>query len=156
MWFAALQLYIPVSLIPQDSFNLSGNCVFDNLFQRTIFHLLMTSTYYTGKLINDSWLKIYMNTDPDLDLQIWLWPWHLTSASNKVYRNVKVQDGTWTFEHKFLKKLLMSNVYLKDMPLAGHLYRVTMQKVPRIPRQNTKKNHVQVQCVSLCFTVFQV
>ncbi len=23
----------------------------------------------------------------------------------------KVQDGTWTFEHEFLKKLLMGNVY---------------------------------------------
>ncbi len=39
------------------------------------------------------------------------------------------------FEHEFLKKLLMSNVYLKDMPLAGHLYRVTMQKVPEIVRK---------------------
>ena len=43
--------------------------------------------------------------------------------------DLKVQDGTWTFEHEFLKKLLMSNVYLKDIPLAGHLYRVTIWKV---------------------------
>ena len=49
----------------------------------------------------------------------------------------KVQDGTWTFEHKILKKLLKSNAYLKDMPLAAHLHGVTMQKVPQIPRQKT-------------------
>ncbi len=39
----------------------------------------------------------------------------------------------------------MSNVYLKDMSLAGHLYRVTTQKVPQIVRQKTgkiSKNHV--------------
>ena len=33
----------------------------------------------------------------------------------------------------------MSNVSLKDMPLAGHLYRVNMQKVPQILRQKTGK-----------------
>ena len=39
----------------------------------------------------------------------------------------------------------MSNVYVKDMPLAGHLYRVTMQKLPQILGQKTEKitkNHV--------------
>ncbi len=57
----------------------------------------------------------------------------------KSLRQVKVEDGTWTFEHEFLKKLLISNVYLKEMPLAGHLYRVTMQKVPQILRQKPGK-----------------
>ncbi len=33
----------------------------------------------------------------------------------------------------------MSNVYLKDMALEGHLYRVKMQKVPQILRQKTWK-----------------
>ncbi len=59
--------------------------------------------------------------------------------------SIKVQDGTWTFEHEFLKKLLMGNVYLKDIPLAGHLYRVSMQKVPQILSQKTgkiSKSHV--------------
>ncbi len=55
------------------------------------------------------------------------------------YIPLKVEDGTLTFEHKFLKKLPISNVYLKEMPLAGHLYKVTMQKVPQILRQKPGK-----------------
>ncbi len=38
----------------------------------------------------------------------------------------------------------MSNVYLNDVPLAGHLYRVTMQKVPQIlgqKQEKSQKNH---------------
>ena len=57
-----------------------------------------------------------------------------------------MQDGTWTFEHEFFKKLLMGNVHQKDIPLAGHLYKVTMKKVPLILRhkigKNQNKNHV--------------
>ncbi len=35
------------------------------------------------------------------------------SILNAQYKkSIKVQDGTWTFEHEFLKKLLMCNVYL--------------------------------------------
>ena len=51
----------------------------------------------------------------------------------------KVEDGAWTFEHKFLKRLLISDVYPKEMPLGGHLYGVTMQKVPQILRQRPGK-----------------
>ena len=34
----------------------------------------------------------------------------------------------------------MSNVYLKDIPSAGHLYGVTMQKVPQILSQKQEKS----------------
>ena len=33
----------------------------------------------------------------------------------------------------------MSNVYLKDITLTGHLYRVTIQKVPQILSKKTGK-----------------
>ncbi len=41
----------------------------------------------------------------------------------------KVDDGTWTFEHEFLKKLLISNVYLKEMPLGKHYLWVAFSKI---------------------------
>ena len=41
----------------------------------------------------------------------------------------------------------MSNVYLKDITLAGHLYRVTMQKVPQILRQKNREN-LKKSCLS--------
>ncbi len=34
----------------------------------------------------------------------------------------------------------MSNVYLRGIPLAGHLYRVTMQKVPQIQSKKNREN----------------
>ena len=43
------------------------------------------------------------------------------------------------FWARIFEMLLMSNVYLKDIPLAGHLHRVTMQKVPQILSQKTGK-----------------
>ncbi len=30
---------------------------------------------------------------------------------------IKVEDGVWTFEHEFVKKLLISNVYLQEIPI---------------------------------------
>ncbi len=79
-------------------------------------------------------------------------PSHVVLVNNKVGADLvnvlsvipsqtgfKVQDGTWTFEHEFFRKLLTSNVYIKGMPLTGHLDRVTMQKVPQILRQKTQK-----------------
>ncbi len=56
--------------------------------------------------------------------------WQFFLGASSLFAHVKVEDGTWTFEHEFLKKLLISNVYLKEMPLAGHLYRVMTTGYP--------------------------
>ncbi len=54
--------------------------------------------------------------------------------------------GRELFSTNFLKKLLTSNVDLKDIPLAGHFYGVTMQKVPQILRQ--KRENRKNSCFS--------
>ena len=77
----------------------------------------------------------------------WMINWEIKSCGNhgsstSKCHNVKVQDGMWTFEHDSLKKLLMSNVYPKNIPLAGHLYRLTMQKVPQILSKKISKSHL--------------
>ncbi len=40
----------------------------------------------------------------------------------------------------------MSNVYLKDMPLAGHLYRVTMQKRAPNSEAKNRENLKKIMC----------
>ena len=59
--------------------------------------------------------------------------------------DLKVHKNTWTFEHEFLKMISMSNVHERAMHLACYLYRVSIQKVPRIFIQKMwkkLKNHI--------------
>ena len=55
-----------------------------------------------------------------------------------------VEDRTWTFEHEFLKKLLISYVYLKEMPLAGHLCKSTSNSEAKTLK-NLKKSYFSNQ-----------
>ncbi len=55
-------------------------------------------------------------------------------------QTMRYRMGLELLSTNFKKKPLFSNVHLRYMPLAGYLYKVTMQKVPQILRQKQGKS----------------